>query len=246
MIAILKSGVQDAITVTIREGLNIIEIDTLFAQKGIFGKGAFQHCAFTCNFSEFAFLPSRRPDISEKIGSDMEGYLFPETYTFNRLTITPEVVMKRMLEEFQKRVINGKLRDTFQRQGISISDAIIMASLIEKESRHTEERAMVSGILWKRLNNHVVLGVDASNRYEVQKPTASLTKSDLEQRTPYNLRRVQGLPPTPITNPGLESIEAALSPTASRYWYYLHDNSGVIRYAETDAEHIANKRKYLQ
>ncbi len=242
----LRSGTQEEISITIPEGLNVAEIDALLARKNIFKEGEFQRCAFACDFSEFSFLPDRRPYQHDSIGSNVEGYLFPETYTFNRLTLSPDVMMQRMLREFEKRVLkNPSVIAKMKKQEIPIFDVVTMASLIEKESRHDEERAIISGILWKRLAHHVVLGVDASNRYEVGKRTEPLTKSDLEQRTPYNLRRIQGLPPSPITNPGSASIEAALGPVDSEYWYYLHDNTGTIRYAKNDDEHIANKRRYL-
>jgi UPF0755 protein len=246
IIHILESGTQEEVTITIPEGLNVAEIDALLARKNIFPEGSFQSCAFECDFSAFSFLPDRRPYANTHIGANVEGYLFPETYTFNRLTLSPETMMKRMLREFEKRVLNNpSITAEMKRQQTPLFDVVTMASLIEKESRHQEERGIISGILWKRLANNVVLGVDASNRYEVGKRTEPLTKTDLEQRTPYNVRRVQGLPPSPITNAGLASIEAALRPIASSYWYYLHDARGTIHYAQNDDEHIANKRRYL-
>jgi UPF0755 protein len=90
------------------------------------------------------------------------------------------------------------------------------------------------------------LDVDAAVRYIVGKKTEPLTASDLQTDSPYNLRKVKGLPPTPITNPGLKSIKAALNPVDSPYWFYLHGTDGVIRYAKTNEEHNENRAKYLR
>ena len=105
---------------------------------------------------------------------------------------------------------------------------------------------MVSGILWKRFDEGMGLGVDAAIRYILDKPTAVLTRVDLEVDSPYNLRKYRGLPPGPIANPGIRSIEAALRPQASDYYYYLHGTDGVIRYAVTNDEHNENKARYLR
>ncbi len=121
-----------------------------------------------------------------------------------------------------------------------------MASLIEKEAAGDSERGTISGILWKRLDEGIVLGVDAAVRYAVQKePREPLTRADLESDSPYNIRVRAGLTPGPIANPGLASIEAALKPQASPYYYYLHGTDGQIRYATTNEEHNVNKAKYL-
>jgi UPF0755 protein len=123
---------------------------------------------------------------------------------------------------------------------------ITMASLIEEETKTDAERATVAGILWKRFDAKTGLGVDAAVRYILEKPKGVLTASDLNVQSDYNLRKYRGLPPGPIANPGLKSIEAALHPKDSEYWYYLHDKQGVIHYAVTNDEQNVNRAKYLQ
>jgi UPF0755 protein len=129
--------------------------------------------------------------------------------------------------------------------GRSLHDVVTMASLVEEESRIDDERPIVAGILWKRLANGVTLGVDATVRYIVNKPTSAITRADLDIDSPYNTRKLGGLPPGPIANPGLASIRAAIRPEESQYWYYLHGKDGQIRYAETNEGHNANRAKYL-
>jgi UPF0755 protein len=150
-----------------------------------------------------------------------------------------------MLGTFRKRIIAAHAEE-IKAGGKTLADIVTMASLIEKESRYDDERAMVSGILWKRFDAGTLLGVDATVRYRVSKKTEPLTKTDLLIDSAFNTRRIRGLPPSPITNPGESSIMAALQPKDSSYWYYLHGNDGVIRYAVTNDEHNVNKARYLR
>jgi UPF0755 protein len=120
-----------------------------------------------------------------------------------------------------------------------------MASIVEKEVNTATDRPIVAGILWKRLDSHWQLGADATLLY--LKNDNTINYQDLQENSPYNTRKNQGLPPGPICNPGLKSIEAALNPQSSAYFYYLTDPaSGSVVYAATNDEQNANKAKYLQ
>lgn len=121
-----------------------------------------------------------------------------------------------------------------------------MASLLEEEARTTETRKMVSGILWKRLSAGMPLQVDAVFPYIIGKNTFEITLKDLEFDSPYNTYKYKGLPPGPISNPGKDSILAAIYPTKSDYWFYLSDKNGLMHYAITFDEHKINKAKYLK
>ena len=244
IIDVLRRGRVHEVRVTIPEGLTLRELDALMASKGLGAPGDLLDCARRCDFSTFDFLPSAAATDDPSVGSRLEGYLFPETYAVSPTEYHPKFFLERMLGTFRARVISPYAREIEQGDH-SLRELVIMASLIEEEAARDDERTMIAGILWKRLDAGIVLGVDATTRYELRKQREPLTKADLEARTPYNTRRQRGLPPSPIANPGERSLVAALRPQSSRYWYYLHGADGVIRYAETDAEHIANKRKYL-
>ena len=247
IISILHSGKSQEFLVTIPEGYTVADIDALLASKGLGKPGDIIDCAFRCDFETFDFLPAAAAQGGEalEIGSVLEGYLFPETYAVSPADYVPKFFLERMLGTFRKRIVIGYEKDIAE-SGRPVADIVSMASLIEEESRHDEERAMVSGILWKRLDAGVVLGVDATTRYRLAKKTDVLTKSDVEIESTYNTRRTQGLPPSPITNPGESSIIAALQPKSSEYWYYLHGTDGVIRYAVTNDEHNRNRARYLR
>ncbi len=242
----IVSGKSQELNVTIPEGLTVAEIDRLMASKGLGKEGDILDCAFNCDFSTFEFLPPKAAGTREQgIGSRLEGYLFPDTYAVSPTDYVPKFFLERMLGNFRKRIVTQYAAEA-KREGMTFGGFVTMASLVEAESRHAEERAIIAGILWKRLQNRVVLGVDATTRYELGKKTEPLTKTDVETVSPYNTRRTQGLPPSPIGNAGESSFLAALRPKDSSYWYYLHDPKGIIHYAVTNDEHNANRAKYLR
>jgi UPF0755 protein len=246
IIDILRSGKTEEFFVTIPEGYTVADIDRLLASKGLGKEGDIIDCAFRCDFSTFGFLPAKAAGTPESgIGSRLEGYLFPETYSVSPSTYVPKFFLERMLGTFRTRIVDEHA-GTIAATGRSFPDVVIMASLVEEESRHNDERAVIAGILWKRLDSRVVLGVDATTRYEVKKRTEPLTKTELENVTPYNTRRTQGLPPSAIANAGESSFVAALKLKESVYWYYLHGKDGQIRYAVTNDEHNLNRAKYLK
>lgn len=177
---------------------------------------------------------------------NLEGYLFPDTYLLPR-DITPSVVISLMKSTFDQKV-NFKV-DT---------QTLILASILERETLSGDERPLVAGILLKRLNAGWALQADATVQYAVAPmrclvPTAvcdwwprPLTEDDLGVNSGYNTYKYPGLPPTPISNPGLSTLQAAANPQDSPYWYYLHDSKGEIHYAATIEEHNANVAKYLR
>lgn len=186
------------------------------------------------NFDETLFL--------ELVKND-EGYLFPDTYTFFPWS-TPEEIVKTFRANFDKKIL--PLKEDISISKHSLKDIIIMASIIEKEANGEDDRAIISGILWNRIDAGIALQVDAPFLYIIGKESKDLTKSDLAMKSPYNTYINKGLPPGPISNPGLASINAALNPEKTNYFYYLHDSSGKIYYAKTFTEHKRNIQKYLK
>lgn len=246
IIEILTSGKTQDIIVTIPEGLTVADIDALVASKGLAQAGDILNCAYTCDFSAYSFIAKRNVGSREDgYGSKLEGYLFPETYFVSRSDFKPENFLKQMLDTFSERVII-KYADDIKTSGRTLPQIVTMASLIEEESRTEHERPIVSGILWKRYDAPMVLGVDATVRYFRLKTTSAITRQDLEAESPYNTRKNRGLPPTPIASASEQSIIAALHPQASEYWFYLHDAEGKIHYAETNDDHNLNKQQFLR
>jgi UPF0755 protein len=234
----LTNARKDEVVLTIREGLTIKQVDEYLAEKEILPAGSFIDCAKNCQPEERkSFLDSKPSD------QNYEGYLFPDTYFVDPETISPQGLYNRMLTNFENK-LDSELRSEIAKRGTSIHQMVIMASLIEKESRKDSEKAIISGILWKRYNESIGLGVDATVRFALDKWTGALTLEDLDVDSPYNTRRYRGLPPGPISNFSLSSLSAAIKPESSDYYYYLHGADGQIHYGKTNAEHNENK-KYL-
>ena len=238
---LLEAGGETEISITIPEGYSIMQIDELLVQKGLVEAGEVIECATSrCDFSSFEdFLPEKG-----SIPNRLEGYLFPDTYFVDRAEFVSKFFLERLLGTFRSRVVE-ELKDDIGASGRSLHEVITMASLIERETRKNDERSIVSGILWKRYDAGRGLDVDATVRYALSKPTEPLTKEDLATDSAYNTRKYAGLPPGPIANAGMKSIEAALNPESSDYWYYLHGRDGQIQYSETNEEHNEKKARYL-
>ena len=173
--------------------------------------------------------------------SNLEGYLFPDTYEV-LASDDLESIVKKILSHFDKK-FSSSLEDEIARQKKSIFEIITMASLIEKEVRTFEDKKIVSGILWKRLGIDMPLQVDASIIYITGR---EMTREQVYLNSSYNTYRNKGLPPGPISSPGLESILAAAYPTGSDYFYYLSAPSGKTIFSRTLDEHNIARNKYLK
>ena len=173
----------------------------------------------------------------------LDGYLFPDTYRIYRDS-DPDEIIGKMLENFSQK-LTQELREEIKKQKKSVFDVITMASLIEKEVRSDEDRALVSGILWKRINLGMPLQVDASINYITGGNDPTVSQEALERESPYNTYKNKGLPFGPIANPGISAIKAAVYPKKSPYLYYLSTPDGKTIFSKTFEEHTAAKRKYL-
>ncbi len=192
-------------------------------------------------------ISSRLPEVDRSFlaqkGQKYEGYLFPDTYYFSPFSDEAEI-LEIMLDNFKNRI--EPLEEEIERSERTLEEIVIMASMLELEARTTESRRMISGLLWKRLDDGMLLQVDAVFPYIIGKNTFEVTLEDLRYDSPYNTYRYPGLPAGAIANPGLDSIKAALRPIESPYWYYLSDMEGNMHYTITHEDHVRNKHKYLR
>lgn len=185
-----------------------------------------------------------------------EGFLFPDTYLFPR-DVEASVVVENMDKLFDSQMIqfHSSLVDEGSANGLDLIEIVTLASIIERETKSDEERPVVAGIYLNRLKIGMALQADATTQYAIGSINCKgkfncdwwpiLTKNDLEVNSSYNTYKFTGLPPAPIANPGLVSIEAAIYPDDNNYFYYIHDPDGIIHYAETLSQHNENVRRYL-
>lgn len=216
-----KYGIE-SFNVVIPEGWTVRQMGVEFEKRGLFSRTEW-----------------------EMVAVEFEGYLFPDTYFFPR-DATPESIVSRMRENFNQK-INADLHAEIRRQQRSLHDIVIMASLIEKEANGgSTDAPVIAGILWKRIKENIRLQVDAALTYVTGRASLELRQSDLALDSPYNTYKYRGLPPTPISNPGIDALLAAIYSQPSSYLFYLHGSDGRAHYARTFEEHILNKEKYLR
>ncbi|MBI4995154.1 endolytic transglycosylase MltG [Candidatus Peregrinibacteria bacterium] len=208
------------ISVTIPEGLKVRDIDKRLTDMGLIIAG------------EFTFAAEHD-----------EGFLFPDTYNVYNSNFKPEDLIKKMKDNFLKKLTPDLLKE-IEKQKRTLSQIITMASILEKEIKTEKDLAIAAGILWKRLDNAWPLQTDATLLYG--KDITAISAKELTEDNPYNTYKYKGLPPTPIGNPGIKTIRAAIFPENSPYWFYLTDAEGNIHYAVSNEDQNENRRKYIE
>lgn len=209
--------------ITIPEGYTYTQIAELLDKKEIAEKETF-----------LKLLEDREKSL--------EGYLFPDTYEVPK-QYGAENMVKVMLSNFNQIAIENKFADKAKKIGFSMEEIIILASIIEKESKFTEERRQVSSVFHNRLKKDMKLQSCATIQYILGEPKVKLDEFDLKIDSPYNTYLYKGLPSGPISNPGLDSIMAALEPAEEDYLYFVLGENGRHIFSKTYEEHLKNKNK---
>ncbi len=230
-------------TITIIEGWNLRQIASYFEKQELFEQENFWQTVNQDFSGQFIFLQDKPKN------TDLEGYLFPDTYEVRKDESLEQIILK-MLDNFDKK-LNSSLKEEIEKQGKSNFDIIIMASLLEKEVRTFEDKQIVSGIFWKKIEAGEALYSCATIAYilgredwsfdEMRKEIGSARDID----SPYNTYRHSGLTPGPICNPGLESIKAAVYPQETDYWHFLSLPDGETIFSRNLKEHNAFKAEYF-
>jgi len=221
---------------TVVEGWRIKEIDEALTKNGWIKAG---------EYAALAAQPERFKAPYPLPSGTLEGYLFPETYMVIPDKWDTAAFIQRQLDQLNQRFYTPNEAEIGASKR-SFAELVIMASMLEREEPKPSQRPMVAGILWKRIDANWNLGVDATSRYTLDQwnDRKAFLKKLRDPEDPYNSRLRLGLPPTPIGNPSVPSLEAALRPTDSEYWYYLHDSSGTIHPGRDVAEHEAYRKQY--
>jgi len=235
VLGILAKGQVKLHLVTIVEGFTIYQIAQLLEELNIVDRRAFLQKASSPAFISSLGLPAETKSI-------LEGYLFPDTYHLFK-GMDPEQVIQIMVRQFKK-VFNPDLANRASQLGISQRETVILASIIEKETSLSEEKPIISAVLHNRLKKRIPLQSDPTVIYGIKNFDGNLTKEDLLSPSPYNTYLVNGLPPTPICNPGKDSILAALSPAPVPYLYFVSKNDGSHYFSADFEEHNQAVWKY--
>ncbi|MBA7542674.1 Endolytic murein transglycosylase [subsurface metagenome] len=208
--------------ITIPEGYTYTQIAELLDKKEIVEKETFLKLA----------------EDSEK---KWEGYLFPDTYEVPK-KYGAEKMLEVMLSNFNQIAIENKFTEKAEKIGFSLNEIIILASIIEKEAKFSEEKSKVSSVFYNRLEIGMKLQSCATIQYILETPKEILDENDLKIDSPYNTYLHKGLPPGPICNPGFDSIMAALEPEEEDYLYFVLGENGKHIFSKTYQEHLRNKK----
>ncbi len=218
----LTHGTLD-IWVTIPEGQRALEIAAALKEK----------------------LPGYKPSWDEELVKN-EGYLFPDTYLIPR-----DADINFIISLLKNTFTNKYSALGTPQNGLTQNQVVIIASMVEREARHDEDRPLVASVILNRFDIGMKLDIDATIQYALgYQPEQSrwwkkdLTIDDLKLVSPYNTYRVAGLPPTPISNPGLASLKAVINPAKTNYLFYMTDSKGINHYAETLSQQNENIKKF--
>lgn len=249
-------ALRPEITITIIPGWNLRQVAEYLVKQGLAsttedvfaftGKPAYD---YRLPAGQAGLVASPLPQIEDlkilkgkpKLAS-YEGYLAPETYrVFADASILD--VLKKLVEQREKE-ITAEMRSDIKKFDRSFHEIMIMASILEKEVQHPSDKAKVADVLWRRYDKNWALQVDSSVHYAVDK-TGDVFTTDKERAvdSQWNTYKYPGLPLGPISNPGVDSILAAINPEKNNYWYFLTGKDGAVYYGKTLEEHNANKRK---
>ena len=230
-VVIARMGRGDVLrhSIVVPEGLTAEETFELFWSRGISRPEAFRNAL-------------RNPQLVASIARgapDLEGFLFPDTYVVTRSTSARQIV-ETMLANF-RRQFTPEMRARAQEAGLSERDAVILASIVQKETSLDREAPLIAGVYWNRLRHRMRLQADPTVTYSLKRDgrwTGTLYRSDYGYESPFNTYLFEGLPPGPICNPGLDALKAAVAPVKTEFLYFVADRSGGHTFSKTFQEHL--------
>ena len=186
-------------------------------------------------------MPYGYNDTQNNVKYKAEGFLFPDTYKVPK-SMNEEALLQMMMAQFNNK-FTPDMRERAKNMNLSIREVTILASLVEKEAKMENERAVIAAVFLNRLRRNMPLQSCATIQYILGYPKAELTIQDTEIPSPYNTYQNKGLPPGPIANPGLASIKAVLYPADTDYLFFVADKEGVHHFSKTYEEHLAEIEK---
>ena len=229
---------ENGLRVTIPEGYTLRQIADTLGAKGVCSASEFYRLA-----TDQAFIAGLQSDFALPRNT-LEGYLFPDTYTFKSNT-TPAAALQAMLTNFGAHFARPYQQE-ISAGGRALHNVVTIASLIEREARVDADRARIAGVIDNRLKRNMRLEIDATVLYALGRHKSRVLYKDLRVNSPYNTYRHAGLPPGPIASPGLPCLLAALNPESNPFLYYVARPDGSHIFTRTPAEHQAAIRQARQ
>lgn len=229
---IIRKGRIIEYEVKVLEGDSLSEIAAAFSKAGV------------ATYDEVMMISKDREFLSSyKIEApSIEGFIFPDTYMIAKGVKAKDalgIMIDRMREKY-----SGKLSAEAEKMGMTETEVLTLASIIEKEAVVDSERPLISAVYHNRLHKRMLLQADPTSIYGIKSSKEKITKADLQRKTPYNTYVINGLPPGPIASPGLKSIIAALSPANVPYLYFVSNNDGTHIFSVTLSQHAEAVKAY--
>ncbi|MFI5295567.1 MAG: endolytic transglycosylase MltG [Thermodesulfovibrionales bacterium] len=229
---IIRKGRIIEYEVKVLEGDSLFEVADAFSKAGI------------ANYDDVMRI-SKNPEFlsSYDIGApSVEGYIFPDTYMIPK-GVKAENALGSMIDRMREKY-SGELLEKTEKTGMTETEVLTLASIIEKEAVVDSERPLISAVYHNRLKKHMPLQADPTCIYGIKRSKEKITKADIQRKTPYNTYVINGLPPGPIASPGLKSIIAALNPANVPYVYFVSNNDGTHIFSVTLGQHAEAVRAY--
>lgn len=231
---ILEEGKTKLLSITLPEGLRMKEIFPLLRNGDYENEGLYEHYATNGDFITSLKVPVKLKTL--------EGFLFPETYKFAKDS-SERMILRTMVNTFLKKVPED-YSDLAKQVGLSYYEAVILASIIEKETSVADERSLIASVFHNRLEKSMRLQTDPTVIYGIKNFNGNLTRKQLRTKTPYNTYLIKGLPPTPIANPGIASLMAAVNPAKTQYLYFVAKGDGTHEFSTNYTQHSHAVTKY--
>ncbi len=225
----LVRGEAEEYELVIPEGFTVKDIAERLGEEGIADSGEFLKLAE--KFAPYSYMRA-----SDDVKYRAEGFLFPATYKIQP-DATAEEILEMMAGTFDQR-LTPSMRRRAREMKLSIYELVTLASLVEKEARYDEDRPIIAQVFLKRLKLDMPLQSDATLQYLMDAPKEDVSISDTKVESPYNTYQNRGLPPGPVANPGLESIQAVLQPADTDYLYFVADREGHNYYTDNYDDHL--------
>lgn len=226
---VLVGGEVSMLRFTIPEGFTVREIASRLEREGIVSSKDF--LAKAKNFSPYRYMKAPQQALYRS-----EGFLFPDTYEVEPGT-SSEAILQMMVRNFDNK-LTDEMREKAEKMNLSVFELVTLASLVEKEARYEEDRPIIAQVFFKRLEINMPLQSDTTIQYLLDTPKEDVTYADTEIDSPYNTYQHYGLPPGPVANPGLASIEAVLEPADTDYLYFVADRAGHNHYSKSYDDHM--------
>lgn len=231
IVEVLSKGQVQRVRFTVPEGFTVVKTAKKIEAEGLGSAEKFIEAAR--NYTPYPYMETSDPNVIYKA----EGFIFPSTYMFD-IGMNEKDMLAMMVKEFNTQMNKENIPEEAEKQKMSIRDLVNMAALVEMEAVFKEEQPRIAGVFLRRLEIYMPIQSDTTIQYILGTQKEEITIADTRIQNPYNTYQNPGLPPGPISSPGMSAIKAVLNPEKTEYLYFVAEKDGHHRFTKTYAEHL--------